>query len=285
VKVNGAAKKPADQLRAGDVIAVSRAAAPVSSASAEAGIDFEVVYADDALVVVNKPAGLVVHPAKGHPGGTLVNGLLGRGYFDAKAIEGGGLADSRDAHGYLRPGIVHRIDKGTSGLLVVARTPMARERLKEQFSRHTILREYDAIAVGDVTILEHDTAYGRHPTDRLRFTTHPSDTTHARRAVTRVEIVTRFALATHVRCSLRTGRTHQIRVHLAESGTPVLGDALYGRIPKNPALAELARGLGHQALHARLLGFVHPVTEEPMRFEAPLPRDVADALARLRGGD
>jgi 23S rRNA pseudouridine1911/1915/1917 synthase len=284
VLVNGVAKKASDQLRAGDVVAVTRARPAETKAVPEEGIAFDIVYADDALVVVNKPAGLVVHPAKSHPGGTLVNGLLARGYFDAiDDVDREGLADARDKEGHRRPGIVHRIDKGTSGLLVVARTAAVREGLKAQFSAHTILREYDAIAVGDVTLLEHDTPYGRHPTDRLRFTTHIRGVGAAKRAVTRVEVVTRFKTATHVRCRLRTGRTHQIRVHLADTGTPVLGDTLYGKLPRDAVLAELTRMLGHQALHARLLGFVHPVTGKELRFEAPLPADMAEALKALRG--
>ena len=282
VEVNGVAKKAADQLRTGDVVLVSRAAPAETRAVAEEGIAFDVVYADDDLVVVNKPAGLVVHPAKSHPGGTLVNGLLARGYFDAVGdVEREPLADTTDPEGHRRPGIVHRIDKGTSGLLVVARTATAREGLKTQFAAHTILREYDAIAVGGVKLLEHDTAYGRHPTDRLRFTTHLRGPGSGKRAITRVAIVTRFKNATHVRCTLRTGRTHQIRVHLADTGTPVLGDTLYGKLPRDALLAELARMLGHQALHARLLGFTHPVTGKKLRFEAPLPADMAEALRRL----
>jgi 23S rRNA pseudouridine1911/1915/1917 synthase len=280
VRVNGATKKAADQLRVGDVVAFTRAAPPATTAVAEEGIAFDVVYADDALVVVNKPAGLVVHPAKSHPGGTLVNGLLARGYFDL--LDGDdALADARDKEGHRRPGIVHRIDKGTSGLLVVARTATAREGLKAQFAAHTILREYDAIAVGDVKALEHDTAYGRHPTDRLRFTTHIRGAGKGKRAVTRIEVVARFGVATHVRCTLRTGRTHQIRVHLAESGTPVLGDTLYGKLPRDAMLAELTRRLGHQALHARLLGFVHPVSGKALRFEAVMPEEMKGALEAL----
>jgi 23S rRNA pseudouridine1911/1915/1917 synthase len=276
VTLNGAAARPSDSLRPGDVVVVVRAAAVRTDAAAEEGVRFDVVYADDALVVVNKPAGLVVHPARGHATGTLVNGLLARGYFDAADA---GIADSRDPQGHVRPGIVHRIDKGTSGLLVVARTAAAREGLKAQLSAHTVLREYDAIAVGDVRLLVHDTLHGRHPRDRLRFTTHVSD---GKRAITRVEVVAPFGVATHVRCTLRTGRTHQIRVHLAESGTPVLGDALYGPLPRHPLLASLARALGHQALHARLLGFTHPTTGQTLRFEAPLPADFEQALDRLR---
>lgn len=279
VRVNGTARKPSEQLRAGDRVEVVRPPPVETQARAEEGIAFEVVYADDALVVVNKPAGLVVHPARSHPGGTLVNGLLARGYFDLARETGAPLADPRDAEGHVRPGIVHRIDRGTSGLLVVARTAAAREGLKAQLMAHTVLREYDAIAIGDVRVLEHDTLYGRHPTDRLRFTTRLPE---GKRAITRVEVVTRFGVATHVRCRLRTGRTHQIRVHLADTGTPILGDALYGPLPRHPLLAGLTRQLGHQALHARLLGFTHPTTGDALRFEAPLPVEFEAALVRLR---
>ena len=289
VLVNGSARKASDHLRTGDLVAVGRAEPPPTRALPEDGIAFDVVYADDALVVVNKPAGLVVHPAKSHPGGTLVNGLLARGYFASAPGEAGTpdgaaceLADPRDAEGHNRPGIVHRIDKGTSGLLVVARTAHAREHLKAQLAAHTVQREYDAIAIGEVTILEHDTLYGRHPVDRLRFSTRVRE---GKRAVTRVAVVTRFGLATHVRCTLQTGRTHQIRVHLADSGTPVLGDALYGPLPRNAVLSDLTRALGHQALHARILGFIHPTTGKSMLFEAPLPADMSAALERLRALD
>jgi 23S rRNA pseudouridine1911/1915/1917 synthase len=278
VSVNGAVRKPSELLRSGDLVAVTRPPEARTDAVAEAGVVFDVVYADDALVVVNKPAGLVVHPAKGHPGGTLVNGLLARGYFDEGEE---GLADPRDAEGHRRPGIVHRIDKGTSGLLVVARTSAAREGLKKQLALHTVLREYDAIALCDVTLTEHDTLHGRHPTDRLRFTGRVRE---GKRAVTFVRVVERFGVATYVRCTLRTGRTHQIRVHLAESGTPILGDSLYGSAPRDAKLARIGRTLGHPALHARLLGFTHPTTGEALRFEAPLPADFAAALEALAGG-
>jgi 23S rRNA pseudouridine1911/1915/1917 synthase len=274
VTVNGGPGKAADRLRAGDVVSVASLAAPETRAVPEAGVVFDVVYADDALVVVNKPAGLVVHPARSHPGGTLVNGLLARGYFDAWD------GDDEGSQAYSRPGIVHRIDKGTSGLLVVARTAAAREGLKGQLAARTVLREYDAIAIGDVTVLEHDTAYGRHPGDRLRFT---SRVRSGKRAITRVEVVERLGHATWVRCRLSTGRTHQIRVHLAETGTPILGDTLYGPSRRGSPTADLGQALGHQALHARLLGFVHPTTGETLRFEAPLPADFTDALAGLRG--
>jgi 23S rRNA pseudouridine1911/1915/1917 synthase len=273
------AARAADKVREGDVVDVVPAGMRKTEARAEEGIAFEVLYADEAVVVVNKPAGLVVHPARGHAGGTLVNGLLARGYFDASAGSGG-LADPRDLEGFLRPGIVHRIDKGTSGILIVARTAQAREGLKEQFAAHTIERAYDALALGDVTQTHHDTLHGRHPRDRLRFTTHVREGRHA---VTDVKVLERFGgRATYVRCRLETGRTHQIRVHLAESGTPILGDALYGRPVQDAKVRALAVTLGHQALHARVLGFVHPVTGETLRFEAPLPEDFSRALEGLR---
>ncbi len=268
--------KASEPVRVGDVVCVLPADSPRTDAAPDASVVFDVVYSDDALVVVNKPAGLVVHPARSHPSGTLVNGLLARGFFDAAAAS---LADPRDPEGYRRPGVVHRIDRGTSGLLVVARTAAAREGLKKQLAAHTVVREYEAIALGEVTRTEHDTLHGRHPTDRLRFTTRVRD---GKRAITHVAVVTRFGpRATRVRCTLRTGRTHQIRVHLAESGTPILGDAVYGPLPRDPELARLFRALGHPALHARTLGFVHPVTGEEMRFEAPLPADFTAALRAL----
>jgi 23S rRNA pseudouridine1911/1915/1917 synthase len=220
-----------------------------------------------------------------------VNGLLALGLFDATALEG----DERDQQtpGHLRPGVVHRIDKGTSGLLVVARTGAAREALKLQFQAHTIGREYVALCVGAVKGETIATLHGRHPTDRMRFTTrvagrHVSgfagawSTPGAKRAVTHVRVLERFPAASYVACTLETGRTHQIRVHLAERGTPVLADPLYGKSPKDDLLREIATALGHQALHARLLAFVHPTTGERVSFEAAPPADFLGALERLR---
>jgi 23S rRNA pseudouridine1911/1915/1917 synthase len=178
-----------------------------------------------------------------------------------------------------RPGIVHRLDKGTSGVMVVARTPQAREALKAQFQAHTIEREYEAICVGEVRARTFDTLHGRHPRDRMRFTTKVKK---GRRAVTHVLVLESLGKATHVLCRLETGRTHQIRVHLAEAGTPVLGDPLYGKPPKSTAVYNVAERLGHQALHARLLGFVHPRTGERVRFTAPPPSDFVVALTTLR---
>jgi 23S rRNA pseudouridine1911/1915/1917 synthase len=179
-----------------------------------------------------------------------------------------------------RPGIVHRLDKGTSGLMVVARHPRSREHLKAQFAAHSIEREYVALCVGTVGTLTFDTLHGRHPHDRIRFS---SKVRSGKRAVTHVRALERFGThATHVACRLETGRTHQIRVHLADNKTPIIGDALYGKLPKHPVLRDVANALNHPALHARVLGFIHPMTGKPMRFEVDPPADFQLALAMLR---
>jgi 23S rRNA pseudouridine1911/1915/1917 synthase len=267
VTVDGTPREASARVREGERIDVEPMAPAATAAQPEEGIEFDVLYADDDVVVVNKPPGLVVHPAKGHAGGTLVNGLLARGLFRGEDEES------------VRPGIVHRLDKGTSGVMVVARTPDAREALKAQFQAHTIERAYEAIVVGEARAGTHATLHGRHPRDRLRFT---SRVKTGKRAVTHVRVVGRLRGATHVECTLETGRTHQIRVHLAESGTPVLGDPLYGRPPRDPHVRAVGERLGHQALHARVLGFVHPTTGERVRYAADPPTDFAEALGALR---
>jgi 23S rRNA pseudouridine1911/1915/1917 synthase len=308
VTVDGVVKKAAEKLREGSRIAVEPEAPPPTEALAEEGIEFDVLYIDDAVIVLNKPAGLVVHPARGNRTGTLVNGLLARGVFDppdgdedvderpsvsvrapstppedpqippsSKAPGTAGLKDIERS----RPGIVHRLDKGTSGVMVVARTPRAREHLKAQFAAHTIDREYVAICLGDVPKQTFDTLHGRHPKDRLKFS---SKLKTGKRAVTHVKPMESFAhgLATYVACRLETGRTHQIRVHLADARTPILGDALYGKLSKHPVFREAAETLGRPALHARLLGFVHPTTGKKVRFEVDPPADFEVILTALR---
>ncbi len=280
VTVDGAVKKCADRLRTGAVVLVEPEPRPRTTAVPEEGIEFDVLHADAHLVVVNKPAGLVVHPAKGHEGGTLVNGLLARGLFDVQAFGADADAAGVASTEHERPGIVHRLDKGTSGVMVVARTPKAREALKAQFAAHSIERVYEGICAGRIARpVTFDTLHGRHPTDRLKFS---SRVKVGKRAITHVRPLETFAEACHVECRLETGRTHQIRVHLADHGAPILGDPLYGRPPKSAALARLARMLGHQALHARTLGFVHPATGETVRWEVSPPADFQLALATLR---
>ena len=225
-------------------------------------IPLDVVYEDDDVIVVNKPSGLVVHPAPGHPDGTLVNALL---YHCGDSLSGVG--------GERRPGIVHRIDKDTSGLLVAAKNDFAHLALSAQLADHTMARTYEAVVCGNLredagTV---DAPIGRHPTDRKRMAVTQKN---ARRAVTHWSVIARYNGYTHIRCELETGRTHQIRVHMAHIGHPLLGDLVYGH--KRPE-----KGLSGQCLHARALRFVHPRTGELVTFTCPLPEYFQDVLARL----
>jgi 23S rRNA pseudouridine1911/1915/1917 synthase len=268
VTLAGAPAKASVRVRAGDAIAVEVPPPEPLSAEPEA-IPLRILYEDAAVLVVEKPAGLVTHPARGHASGTLVNAVLHH-------------AEVEDEDTPLRPGIVHRLDKDTSGVLVVAKTAAAREHLKDQFQRHSIERSYLAITVGvPPDGVTYDTLHGRHPSDRMRFTTRVRE---GKRAVTHVTLLERFGgdVAALVRCELQTGRTHQIRVHLAEHGHPLLGDPVYGRRPADVRLRRIGEALGRQALHAQVLGFVHPMSGEPMRFVSEIPADLQAALAALR---
>ncbi len=242
--------------------------APPEQLSAEPqAIPLEVLYEDQHLLIVDKPAGLVVHPAPGHPDGTLVNAIL----YHA-AVQGG--ADPN------RPGIVHRLDKDTSGVMVVAKSRAAHERLVDMFQSHDIERAYLAIVLGrPPATATYDTFHARHPGHRKKFT---SKGDRGRRAVTRLEMIEPLHGASLVRCRLETGRTHQIRVHLAEHGHPVLGDRLYGKSIGDPKLRRASTELGRQALHATLLAFAHPITGKPVRFETEPPEDFQKTLASLR---
>ncbi|MEM9691686.1 MAG: RluA family pseudouridine synthase [Myxococcota bacterium] len=262
-------------LHRGATVTVRPQPAPLSEARPDPSVTFDVIFEDQHLLVVDKPAGLVVHPAKGHPTGTLVNGLLARGDF---AVEG----DPRDPEGHLRPGIVHRLDKDTSGLLVVAKTAPCREGLKALFQAHDIARAYIALVEGEAQSRHYATWHGRDPRHRIRYTSRfPAEKPGLRRAVTDVEVRERGASATMVWCTLETGRTHQIRVHLSEAGTPILGDQLYGRDPAEPRLRDLSRSLSRHALHAAVLGFVHPITGVKHLWKTPLPPELQDLWIAL----
>jgi 23S rRNA pseudouridine1911/1915/1917 synthase len=292
VLVDGKPARRSRPVPAGARVSVEPGPPLTSTAAPDPAVRFAVVFEDEHLLVVDKPAGLVVHPARGHRTGTLVSGLLahalaaGRLAADDALGAAAGLSppDPLDREGHLRPGIVHRLDKDTSGLLVVAKTAPIREALKALFARHDLERRYTAIVVGRARRARYDTPYGRDPKSRLRFTSRwPAGGRVTRRAVTEIEPLEQLGPAALVHCTLGTGRTHQIRVHLAEQGgTPVLGDELYGRPPTDPELCALGRGLGRHALHAGLLGFVHPGTGRRMRWESALPAELAEVLAVLR---
>ena len=225
-------------------------------------IPLDVVYEDGDVIVVNKPVGLVVHPAAGHPDGTLVNALL---YHCGESLSG--------INGALRPGIVHRIDRDTSGLIIAAKNDAAHQALAAQLADHSLYREYEAVCVG---VLREDSGtvdapIGRHPVDRKRMAVDPRN---GRPAVTHWSVLARYPGHTHIRCRLETGRTHQIRVHLASMGHPLLGDTVYGA--KRPV-----PGLAGQCLHARRLSFVHPRTGERLTLECPLPPWFEEVLTKL----
>ena len=225
-------------------------------------IPLDIVYEDDDLIVVNKPRGMVVHPAPGHPDGTLVNALL---WHCGDSLSGIG--------GEKRPGIVHRIDKDTSGLIIAAKNDFAHQELSRQLSDHSLARTYEAVVYGRVkddsgTV---DAPIGRHPTDRKRMAVTERN---SRRAVTHYEVIARYRGYTHIRCRLETGRTHQIRVHMEKLGHPLLGDMVYGKRRGD-------KGLEGQCLHARELEFTHPRTGERMHLYTQLPDYFVQVLARL----
>ena len=275
VRVDGKPCRGRDTVTAGATIQLEPGPPPLSSADPDPSVMLDVCYEDEHLLVVNKPPGLVVHPARGHQNGTMVNGLLARPGFALSS-------DPEDPQGAIRPGIVHRIDKDTSGLLVVAKDDVTREGLKAQLAQHSVERAYLALTLGVPQHGRIATLHGRDPKSRLRFT---SRVREGRAAVTHVRVLETLAGAriAFVECRLETGRTHQIRVHLSEvAKTPLLSDAVYGRRPHAADLAEIADQLGRQALHAAVLGFSHPITGQGLRFEAPLPPDFQRALNALR---
>lgn len=277
IKIAGVVCRPRDLVGEGAVIDVERGPELTSNAEPDASVPFDVVYEDAHLIVVSKPAGIVVHPARGHRTGTLVSGLLARPGFTIAP------ADERDPEGKLRPGIVHRIDKDTSGLLVVARTLAAHTALVAALAAHEVEREYLAVCTGVMTGGGTvDEKIGRHRTQRIKMTVR-SD---GREAVTHYRLEKKFRAHTLARVRLETGRTHQIRVHLAHIGYPIVGDPVYGgrkRVPKGatPALIKALDAFQRQALHAAKLSFTHPKSGKAVSYEAPLPKDLKGLLAAL----
>ena len=262
VTCNGSPLNKKDKLKAGQTILLTLPDPQPIEAQPQ-NIPLDIVYEDDSLLVVNKPKGMVVHPAPGNPDGTMVNALL---WHCAGRLSGIG--------GAIRPGIVHRIDKDTSGLLVVAKTDAAHQALTEQMSVHSIHRVYHAVVYGN---LKEDTGFveapiGRDPKDRKKMAVTQQNSKYA---YTACEVLEGFGNFTYIACKLKTGRTHQIRVHMASIGHPLAGDAVYG--PKN-----CIRSLNGQCLHAKELGFVHPATGEWMQFDSSLPDWFQDYLSRLR---
>ncbi|MBQ7320122.1 MAG: RluA family pseudouridine synthase [Clostridia bacterium] len=264
------------RLAAGDVVQL-QLPDPVPTEAQPENIPLNIIYEDDDIIVINKPVGMVVHPAPGNETGTLVNALL---YHCGASLSGIG--------GVIRPGIVHRIDKDTGGLLVVAKNDATHAALTEQLKGHAMGRVYDAIALGNLkedrgTV---DAPIGRHPTDRKKMAILRGEGAHSRDAVTHYTVTERFYVPgygamTRIRCELETGRTHQIRVHMASLGHPLLGDPLYGGAGTKFEAAH--RALIHgQCLHAFELHLTHPISGERMTFHAPLPEDTCKLLDILR---
>jgi len=261
VAVNGRAVSKSYKLAGGEDIAVTLPE-PEPVEAVPQDIPLDVVYEDADVIVVNKPSGMVVHPAPGHPDGTLVNALL---YHCAGTLSGIG--------GALRPGIVHRIDRDTSGLIIAAKNDAAHQYLSAQLADHTLARTYECIVVGALredrgTV---DAPIARHPTGRKRMAV----VAGGREAVTHWEVIARYPGYTHVRCRLETGRTHQIRVHMAYIGHPILGDTVYGAKKEVP-------GLTGQCLHAVGLRFLHPRTHEVVELSCPLPEEFTRMLQKIR---
>lgn len=249
------------KLKLNDIITLNIPEPEVLNVVAE-DIPLNIVYEDDYLLVVNKPKGMVVHPAPSNYSGTLVNALM---YHCKDSLSG--------INGVIRPGIVHRIDKNTSGLLIVAKTDVAHLGLAEQIKEHSFTREYEAIVLGRFKNLTGtvNAPIGRHPVDRKKMCVTEKN---SKEAVTHYEVLQQFDKHSHIKCILETGRTHQIRVHMAYIGHSVLGDDVYGKPYKN---------LEGQCLHAKKIGFIHPITKEYLEFDSPLPEYFQKALKSVSG--
>lgn len=268
IKVNGETKRSKDKVQGGETVIVNAISEAQKNWEAQE-IQLDIIYEDDSLLVINKPIGLVVHPAAGNPDKTLVNAVL---HYCPKLNE------------LPRAGIIHRLDKDTSGLLVVAKTLIAHTYLTRQLQARTVKREYNALVNGIIIsggVI--DEPIGRDPHQRKKMAVIGS----GKEAITHYRVIERFQTHTLLKVNLETGRTHQIRVHMAYIHHPIVGDALYGgrlKLPKNisPELIAALRNFKHQALHARRLGLIHPVTYEYCEWQAPLPEDIACLLNLFR---
>ncbi|MBO7254187.1 MAG: RluA family pseudouridine synthase, partial [Clostridia bacterium] len=262
ILVNGITKNKNHKLSEGDVVSITLPP-PVETEILPENIPLNIIFEDEHLLVVDKPKGMVVHPAPSYYSGTLVNALM---YHCGDSLSG--------INGYIRPGIVHRIDKDTSGLLIVAKSDIAHHGLAEQIAVHSFTRIYEAIVVGNIKedSFKIDLPIGRHPTDRKKMTVIYEN---SKNAVTHVEVISRFGSYTHIRCKLETGRTHQIRVHMAHMGHPVLGDEVYGKASK------IFPKLKGQCLLAKYISFIHPITNETLSFTAEMPDYFTKILSTL----
>jgi len=268
VRVNDKVLRPRDAVMGGEHVVIAAQIEVVDDTWVAEAISLSIIYEDDDVIILNKPAGMVVHPGAGNHDGTLVNALLHH-CPQLEAIP--------------RAGIVHRIDKATTGLLMIAKTLQAHNSLVTQLQERTVLREYQAIVMGVMTAGGTvDAPVGRHPIDRKKMAV----TGNGKPAVTHYRVEQRYRAHTHIRCKLETGRTHQIRVHMAHIRYPLLGDPAYGgriRLPKgaSEATKEALQGFRRQALHAGLLGFIHPTTGEEVSWRVDMPEDMQNILAVL----
>lgn len=268
VQVNDKVLRPRDAVMGGEHVVIAAQIEVVDDTWTAEAIQLDIIYEDDDVIILNKPAGMVVHPGAGNQDGTLVNALL----HHAPQLEA-----------IPRAGIVHRIDKGTTGLLMIAKTLQAHNSLVTQLQERTVLREYQAIAMGVMTAGGTvDEPIGRHPVDRKKMTV----TGAGKTAITHYRVEHRYRAHTHIRCKLETGRTHQIRVHMAHIRYPLLGDPAYGgrlRLPKgaSEATKEALQGFKRQALHAGLLGFIHPTTGKEVSWRVDMPEDMQNILDML----
>lgn len=270
--VDGTVQKTRDKVLSGELLTLIAEVEDVDRWEAE-DIALDIIYEDESLLVINKPAGLVVHPAAGHGSGTLLNAVLHH---------------CPDLASVPRAGIVHRLDKDTTGLMVVAKTLAAQTDLVMQLQERTVSREYEAVCMGTMTGGGRvEAPMGRHPNNRKKMAVVNFG---GKDAITHYRLIKRYGHYTHVRCMLETGRTHQIRVHMAHIKYPLVGDQLYAgrpRIPKGASneLIDTLRGFGRQALHARRLALIHPDTDEEISWEVDLPEDMQQLLAVLKAED